>query len=110
MPARLTPFTSQTLSPALERLRGRLVVSVQADEGSPLRDPAHIAALSRAALLGGAAGLRLRSGEDIRAVRGLTDVPVIGLTKQNHPATPVYISDARRGQRGGRGRRRSRGL
>ncbi|ANE43630.1 N-acetylmannosamine-6-phosphate 2-epimerase [Deinococcus puniceus] len=80
------------LPAALERLRGQLVVSVQADDGSPLREVVHIVALSRAALLGGAAGLRLRSAEDIRAVRAMTDVPIIGLTKQAHPGTDVYIT------------------
>lgn len=81
-----------TLSPAIERLRGRLIVSVQADDGSPLRDSSHIVALSRAALLGGAAGLRLRSAEDIRAVRAVAPVPIIGLTKKNHAGTHVYIT------------------
>ncbi|MEF2279512.1 N-acetylmannosamine-6-phosphate 2-epimerase [Deinococcus sp. YIM 134068] len=77
----------------LASLRGQLIVSVQADEGSPLRDTALIVALSRAALVGGAAGLRLRSGEDIRAVRAIAgNVPIIGLTKNNHPDTDVYIT------------------
>ena len=76
----------------LARLASPLIVSVQADDGSPLRDTAHIVALARAALLGGAGGLRLRSAQDIRAVRPLTDLPIIGLTKQSHPDTPVYIT------------------
>lgn len=80
------------LPDALNRLRGQLVVSVQADDGSPLREVAHIVAMSRAALLGGAAGLRLRSAEDIRAMRAITRVPIIGLTKQTHPGTDVYIT------------------
>jgi N-acylglucosamine-6-phosphate 2-epimerase len=80
------------LPAALTRLRGQLVVSVQADDGSPLREVVHIVALSGAALLGGAAGLRLRSVEDIRAVRAITGVPIIGLTKQAHPGTEVYIT------------------
>ncbi|WP_019009636.1 N-acetylmannosamine-6-phosphate 2-epimerase [Deinococcus aquatilis] len=80
------------LPAALTRLLGQLVVSVQADDGSPLREVAHIVAMSRAALLGGAAGLRLRSAEDIRAVRAITGVPIIGLTKQAHPGTDVYIT------------------
>ncbi|UQN06012.1 N-acetylmannosamine-6-phosphate 2-epimerase [Deinococcus sp. QL22] len=80
------------LPAALTRLHGQLVVSVQADDGSPLREVVHIVALSRAALLGGAAGLRLRSAEDIRAVRAITGVPIVGLTKQTHPGTGVYIT------------------
>ncbi|WP_293913052.1 putative N-acetylmannosamine-6-phosphate 2-epimerase [Deinococcus sp.] len=85
-------MTPTQTSPLLERLRGRLIVSVQADDGSPLRDRSHIVALSRAALLGGAAGLRLRSAEDIAAVRQITSVPIIGLTKQAQPGSPVYIT------------------
>ncbi len=65
---------------------------MQADEGSPLRETAHIVALARAALLGGAAGLRLRGAGDIAAVRSITAVPIIGLTKQAHPGSPVYIT------------------
>lgn len=79
-------------SALLDQVRGQLIVSVQADDGSPLRDTAHIVALSRAALLGGAAGLRLRSAADIAAVRAITDVPIIGLTKQGWPDTDVYIT------------------
>lgn len=90
-----SPRRSATLggvNDVLSRLRGALIVSVQADDGSPMRDTGIIAAMSRAALLGGARGLRLRSPEDIRAVRALTDVPLIGLTKQAQPGSPVYIT------------------
>ncbi|GAA0521797.1 N-acetylmannosamine-6-phosphate 2-epimerase [Deinococcus depolymerans] len=87
-----SPFPDAPRPSRLNALRGTLIVSVQADDGSPLRDVTHIVALSRAALLGGAAGLRLRSGEDIRAVRAVTDVPVIGLTKRAQPGSPVYIT------------------
>jgi len=80
------------MSSILERLAGQLIVSVQADDGSPLRGTAHILALCRAALLGGAGGLRLRSAPDIAAVRAITSVPIIGLTKQVQPGSPVYIT------------------
>lgn len=80
------------LPDALELLRGQLIVSVQADDASPLRATPHIVALSRAALLGGAGGLRLRSASDIAAVRAITGVPIIGLTKQQHANTEVYIT------------------
>ena len=76
----------------LDSLRGRLIVSVQADDGSPLRQTSHIVALSAAALLGGAAALRLRSADDIAAVRQITSMPIIGLTKQAQPGSPVYIT------------------
>ena len=79
-------------APLLEALQGQLVVSAQADPGSPLRDTALIAAMGRAAILGGAGGLRLRGGPDIAALRPLTRLPIIGLTKNDHPGTEVYIT------------------
>ena len=74
-------------------LKGALIVSVQAPEGSPLRDPAAIAAMAEACLANGAAGVRLESPEHIAAVRqrcpqGL----IVGLWKRCWPESPVYIT------------------
>ena len=63
--------------PAIERLRGGLIVSVQAPEGSPLRDPSVIAAMAEAALANGAVGVRLESPEHIGAVRRRCPVALI---------------------------------
>lgn len=76
----------------LNRLRSQLIVSVQADDGSPLRDSRIIAALACAAELGGAAGLRVRSAEDVRAVQSVSALPLIGLTKTWRDDTDVYIT------------------
>ncbi len=76
----------------LADLSRKLVVSVQADPGSPLRDVAHIRALAACAIKGGAAGLRLQGLEDVAAVRRMTDLPIIGLIKQVVPGTDVYIT------------------
>lgn len=65
----------------LDRLRGRLVASVQASAGTPARDTHVIGALAESALLGGASGLRLNGPDDIRRVRPVTAVPIIGLHK-----------------------------
>lgn len=65
----------------LDLLVGRLVASVQASAGSPVRDTAVIAALAESALIGGASGLRVNGPEDIRRVRALTTAPIIGLHK-----------------------------
>jgi putative N-acetylmannosamine-6-phosphate epimerase len=73
-----------------ERLRHKLIVSCQALPGSPLRDPAMIAALARCAVLGGAAGLRIDGPGDVAAVRRVVDVPVIGLYKLR--GRTVYIT------------------
>ncbi|MFO1057413.1 MAG: putative N-acetylmannosamine-6-phosphate 2-epimerase [Dongiaceae bacterium] len=77
---------------ALSRLAGRLVVSVQADPGSPLRAVPHIVALARCAIAGGAAGLRLEGLENLAAVRAVTALPLIGLVKQPQRESDVYIT------------------
>ena len=77
---------------ALASFAGRLVVSVQADAGSPLRDVGHIRALAQCAVNGGAGGLRLQGADDIAAMRTLTGLPIIGLTKTLVPGSDVYIT------------------
>jgi len=76
----------------LDQLSGRLVVSCQANPGSPLRDPQTIARLALAAVQGGAAGLRIQGFEDVQAVRAVSDLPIIGLTKTDRDDTDVYIT------------------
>jgi N-acylglucosamine-6-phosphate 2-epimerase len=79
--------------PANERLRGGLIVSVQAPEGSPLRDPSVIAAMAQAALANGAVGVRLESPEHIGAVRRrCPDALIVGLWKRTFADSPVYIT------------------
>jgi N-acylglucosamine-6-phosphate 2-epimerase len=81
----------ETLDPAsvparlgelLAAVDGGLIVSCQASAGSPMRDTPTIARLAASALQGGAAALRVNGVDDIRAVRALTDVPIIGLDKR----------------------------
>ncbi|WP_309570155.1 N-acetylmannosamine-6-phosphate 2-epimerase [Deinococcus sp.] len=76
----------------LDMLRGGLVVSCQADPGSPLRDPYIIRQLALAAVKGGARGVRIQGFANVEAVRAVTDVPVIGLTKTDRDDTDVYIT------------------
>lgn len=65
---------------AIDRLRGGLIVSCQAYPGEPMRDPRTMAQVAAAALVGGAAGIRVQGLDDIRAVADLP-VPVVGLWK-----------------------------
>jgi N-acylglucosamine-6-phosphate 2-epimerase len=77
---------------ALDRMRGGLVVSVQAAPGSPLAATEHLAALARAVEAGGAAGIRTEGVEAIRAIRAAVNVPLIGLVKRRTAGTEVYIT------------------
>ena len=86
---------SLSLPPRLGRpaLAGGLIVSVQAPEGSPLRDPAVIAAMAEASLANGAIGVRLESPEHIGAVRRrCPEALIIGLWKRSFADSPVYIT------------------
>ncbi|PYG00085.1 N-acylglucosamine-6-phosphate 2-epimerase [Georgenia satyanarayanai] len=69
------------MSPILERLRGRLIVSCQAYPGEPLRVPEVMQRMAQAVVAGGAAGLRAQGLEDIRLIAASTDVPLTGLWK-----------------------------
>jgi putative N-acetylmannosamine-6-phosphate epimerase/predicted NBD/HSP70 family sugar kinase len=66
---------------ALATIRGRLVVSCQAPDGDPFRDPESIARFAAAAVQGGAAGIRACGTGDVRAIRGAVQVPIIGIEK-----------------------------
>jgi N-acylglucosamine-6-phosphate 2-epimerase len=77
----------------LERLRGGLIVSVQAEAASVLNAPETIALLARCAVANGAAGLRVEGSLRIAAVRAaLPDVPLIGIVKRVHPGFEPYIT------------------
>ncbi len=76
----------------LDDLAGGLIVSCQANPDSPLRDPYIISRLALAAEQGGAVGLRIQGFEDVAAVRAVTTLPIIGLTKTDRADTEVYIT------------------
>jgi N-acylglucosamine-6-phosphate 2-epimerase len=73
-------------------LGGGLVVSVQAPDGSPLKETAHLVALARAAEAGGAAGIRAEGGADVAATKAAVSVPIIGLRKRRVSGSDVYIT------------------
>ncbi|HTX60161.1 MAG TPA: putative N-acetylmannosamine-6-phosphate 2-epimerase [Verrucomicrobiae bacterium] len=76
----------------LERLRGGLIVSVQAWPGSAIDDPAVIAAMALAAQENGAVALRIQGAANLRAVRARVTVPTIGLIKREYAGFEPYIT------------------
>lgn len=76
-----------------QKLMGGLIVSVQAPEGSPMREVAVITAMAEASLNQGARGVRLESPEHIGAVRRrCPDALIVGLWKRNFSDSPIYIT------------------
>ncbi|CAK6699922.1 N-acetylmannosamine-6-phosphate 2-epimerase [Synechococcus sp. CCY9201] len=79
--------------PGRSALAGGLIVSVQAPEGSPMREPSVIAAMAEASLAQGAIGVRLESPEHIGAVRRrCPQALIVGLWKRTLPGSAVYIT------------------
>lgn len=76
----------------LQHLRGGLIASCQPVEGGPLDHPSIVAAMARAAVAGGAVGLRIEGVDNLRAVRPVVDVPIIGIVKTDLKDTPVRIT------------------
>ena len=75
---------------ALEAIRGGLVVSCQAYPGEPMLDPRTMAQIAQASVAGGAVAIRGKGLADLRAMRAVVDVPIIGLVKVGDEG--VYIT------------------
>ncbi len=76
----------------IARLRNCLIVSCQAPAESPLHDAYVMARLALAAEKQGAGGVRVDSPAHIAATRALVTVPIIGIHKQVHDGSSVYIT------------------
>jgi putative N-acetylmannosamine-6-phosphate epimerase len=81
---------TETLERFVRATAGGLVVSCQALPEEPLYGPEFMAAMARAAVLGGARAVRVNGPADVAAVRAAVDVPVVGLWKDGHEG--VYIT------------------
>lgn len=79
----------------VERLLGKTIISVQAYEDTPLYGPENMQTMARSVLLGGADGLRACWPQDIRAIREITDKPIVGIYKDfgdGDPLDTVFIT------------------
>jgi N-acylglucosamine-6-phosphate 2-epimerase len=69
-----------------------LIVSCQAYDDNPMRGPVFMRAMALSALMGGAGAIRANGAEDIRAIREVSDAPIIGLNKLWTEGSEVYIT------------------
>lgn len=76
----------------IESLRGQMIVSCQAEGDDPFNVPEYVALFARAAMMGGAKGIRTEGTEKIKAVRRVVDLPVIGLLKSRFGDGSVRIT------------------
>ena len=75
----------------LERIRHGLIVSCQAEEGSPFYVPGRMAYFAKAAELGGAVGIRAKL-PDIPSIRAMCSLPILGIDKVYVEGYEVYIT------------------
>jgi len=76
----------------LNQLKGGLIVSCQALENEPLHSSFIMARMAYAAMLGGAAGIRANSTQDICEIKKAVELPVIGIIKKDYTGCSVYIT------------------
>ena len=84
---------------AIEKLYHGLIVSCQAvtwdghlNPDDPFYGPTMMAAMAKAAVLGGAKGIRANGPADVRAIREAVNVPIIGINKIDIPGYDVRIT------------------
>ena len=76
----------------LADVQGKLIVSCQALPDEPLHSSFIMGRMALAAKQGGAVAIRAQSSEDIREIKKVTGLPVIGLVKRNYEDSPIYIT------------------
>ncbi|MGF1722430.1 putative N-acetylmannosamine-6-phosphate 2-epimerase [Vibrio kyushuensis] len=78
--------------PLLDKLAHGFVSSCQPVDGGPMDKPSIVAAMAAASIAGGASGLRIEGVENLKAVRPLVSVPIIGIIKRDLIDSDVRIT------------------
>lgn len=79
----------------VKRLVGKMIVSCQAYEDTPLYGPEYMKAMAASVVMGGAGGVRACWPQDIKAIRTVCDKPIIGIYKDftdGDPLDSVFIT------------------
>lgn len=76
----------------MANLNRGLIVSCQAVKGEPLYGLGIMGYMARAAVEGGAAGIRANYVNDINDIKKEVGVPVIGIIKEVYPDSEIYIT------------------
>ncbi|WIV17527.1 N-acetylmannosamine-6-phosphate 2-epimerase [Paenibacillus polygoni] len=79
----------------LQNVKGKLIVSCQALPEEPLHSPYIMGRMAYAAYLGGAAGIRANSVEDIEEIKKQVLLPIIGIIKKVYSGFDVFITPTR---------------
>lgn len=72
--------------------KNSLIVSCQAEEEEPLYGAIHMQRMAIAAKNAGAEGIRANSAVDIKAIKEVVDLPIIGLCKDRNETYDAFIT------------------
>jgi len=73
-------------------IKRQLIVSCQALPEEPLHSSFIMGKMAYAAMLGGAKGIRANSIEDIREIKEMVELPIIGIIKKTCDGSDVFIT------------------
>lgn len=76
----------------LKSIKGGIIVSCQALEDEPLHSSYIMMRMAKAALEGGAIGIRANSPEDCSEIKGNVNLPMISIYKRVYGTSNVYIT------------------
>ncbi len=77
---------------SIEQVKGHLIVSCQALPDEPLHSSFIMGRMAKAALEGGAKGIRANTVADIKEIQNQVDLPIIGIIKRPYGDNPVFIT------------------
>ena len=76
----------------IDSLKNTLIVSCQALDGEPLCSPIIMGKIAKSAEMGGASAIRANGYDDIREIKKVVTIPVIGLIKIVYKGYEPYIT------------------
>ncbi|MGL5378445.1 N-acetylmannosamine-6-phosphate 2-epimerase [Clostridium sp.] len=80
----------------LSNIEGKLIVSCQALEDEPLHSSFIMGRMAKAAMEGGAVAIRAQGVEDIKEIKAVTSLPMIGIIKREYQDSEIYITSSKR--------------